>query len=489
MPARDKESRRSMLQVRILRHLQKGPVKTITELADAVKSQRPSVSRSMRLLRADGLVEQSDHSWCLTDAGLREAEEAETKLTATAEKAARTLTSSIQGLQSVAGLADSLRQQQADLHHSLRQRVADLDRLHRHTLAGPADSLRQQQAGLHHSLRQRVADFDRLHRHTLAGLADSLRQQQADLHHSLHQRVASLDSPRLNVAEAIKPLAEAQRLNLRLLDKVTEPLHTYSALAAARHNSLLLSGAMENAFALEQSALADVAKNTSTFDRLAWAWPRLSEVTRSFGRLFEEQSSTWLTQPSLPLERAQSESMVLPTATVARYTESLRWLDEAESDTPTRPLHTLSDDLGDEGLDPLLARIDPEFVKMRQGSWQTLRAGGLDRLRQAAVSQREMLSQLLRELAPDTKLPKDARGKPSTKARVRVILDCNGSIVDFVDAVVKALLEYYKQLNKFTHQNQTQEESLQAILQTGEGLIRLILVQAKLPGLEASTAG
>ena len=492
MPGRDKEGRRSMLQILILIHLQKGPVKTITDLAHAVKFQRPSVSRSMRLLRADGLIEQSDQGWCLTDAGLREAQEAETKLAAMTEKAAKSLTSSIQGLQSVADLQDARRQQQAALAHLdqanrqdvHRQQQAALEDAHRRQQAARAhldqanrqDARRQQQAALEDAHRRQQAARAHLDQ---ANRQDTRRQQQAALEDAHRRLLAAREASYLKVAEAIKPLAEAQRLNLRLLDKVTEPLHTYSDLAAARDNSLLLSGAMENTFALEQSALANLAKNTSTIDRLAWAWPRLSEVTRSFGRLFEEQSSTWLTQPSLPLERAQSESMVLPTATVTRYTESLRWLDEAESDTPTRPLHTPTDDLGDEGLDSLLARINPEFVKMRQGSWQTLRAGGLDRLRQAAVSQREMLSQLLCRLVPDTALPEGARSSPSIKTRAKIILGGSRSGADFVDAVAKALFEFYNQLNKYTHQNEKHEASLRAILQTGEGLIRLILVQAK----------
>ena len=98
MPERTRESRRSVLQVFILRHLQKGPAKTITALAEAVNSQRPSVSRSMRLLREDGLVEPSDQGWCLTDAGLREAQEAETKLAASADKAAKALAAYTRGI-------------------------------------------------------------------------------------------------------------------------------------------------------------------------------------------------------------------------------------------------------------------------------------------------------------------------------------------------------------------------------------------------------
>ena len=90
-----------------------------------------------------------------------------------------------------------------------------------------------------------------------------------------------------------------------------------------------------------------------------------------------------------------------------------------------------------------------------------------------------MVSQLLCRRVPDTALPEEARGSLSIKARVKIILGGSRSGADFVDAVAKALFEFYNQLNKYTHQNEKHEASLRAILQTGEGLIRLILVQAK----------
>ena len=463
MPGRDKERRRSMLQVRILRHLQKGPVKTITELAEALESQRPSVSRSLRLLKAEGLVKRSHRGWCLTEAGSRESQEAEMKLAAAAEKASKALMSA---------LAASTKPLTAVQHSLLASATMPLAGIQRGLLADAIKPLTAVQRSL---LASGITPLAGIQRGLLADAIKPLTAVQRSLLASGITPLAGVQRGLL--ADTIKPLAEAQRLNLRLMTEVTESLHTYPALAAARHNNLLLSGAMENAFALQQSALANLAKNTSTFDRLAWAWPRLSEVTRSFGRLFKEQSSTWLTQPSLPLERAQSQAMVLPTATVADYTASLRWLDDGETDTPPHPRHTPTDDLGDESLDLLLAKIDPEFVDMRQASWQVLGAGGKDRLRHAAVSQREMLSQLLRRLAPDTKLPVEARGKSSIKARAKVILGGSGSGADFVDAGSKAFLEHYNQLNKYTHQNETHEVSLRYLLRSIEGLIGFILVQ------------
>ena len=91
-----------------------------------------------------------------------------------------------------------------------------------------------------------------------------------------------------------------------------------------------------------------------------------------------------------------------------------------------------------------------------------------------------MLSQLLRRLAPDTKLPVEARGKPSIKARAKVILGGSGNGAKILWMLgLRRSIEHYKQLNKYTHQNETHEVSLRYLLRSIEGLIGFILVQAK----------
>ena len=61
------------------------------------------------------------------------------------------------------------------------------------------------------------------------------------------------------------------------------------------------------------------------------------------------------------------------------------------------------------------------------------------------------------------------------KARVRIVIGESKSDAEFADAIAKAVLSYYRQLNKYTHHNMKHEESLRAALHTGEGLIRFIL--------------
>ena len=66
-------SRRSSLQVLILDRLHEGPARTVSEIAAAVGAQRPSVSRSLKTLRNDNIVERTRNGWNLTSTGQEEA--------------------------------------------------------------------------------------------------------------------------------------------------------------------------------------------------------------------------------------------------------------------------------------------------------------------------------------------------------------------------------------------------------------------------------
>ena len=83
-------SRRSLLQVRILLRLKQGPARTISELAVAVGARRPSVSRSLKTLRNDELVEDGRNGWTLTLAGEEEAKRCNQELSRVADSLRRT---------------------------------------------------------------------------------------------------------------------------------------------------------------------------------------------------------------------------------------------------------------------------------------------------------------------------------------------------------------------------------------------------------------
>jgi DNA-binding transcriptional ArsR family regulator len=53
----------------ILCHLRQKPAKTVTELAERIDALQPSVSRTLHLLKRQGLVAHSDGEWHLTQEG------------------------------------------------------------------------------------------------------------------------------------------------------------------------------------------------------------------------------------------------------------------------------------------------------------------------------------------------------------------------------------------------------------------------------------
>ena len=84
-------SRRSRLQVRILLRLAQGPARTVSELAEAVGARRPSVSRSLKTLRNEMLVERRLNGWILTLAGEEEAKRRNQELFRVADSLHRTI--------------------------------------------------------------------------------------------------------------------------------------------------------------------------------------------------------------------------------------------------------------------------------------------------------------------------------------------------------------------------------------------------------------
>lgn len=84
-------SRRSRLQVRILLRLAQGPVRTVSELAEAVGARRPSVSRSLKALRSEMLVERRLNGWILTLTGEEEAKRRNQELFRVADSLHRTI--------------------------------------------------------------------------------------------------------------------------------------------------------------------------------------------------------------------------------------------------------------------------------------------------------------------------------------------------------------------------------------------------------------
>jgi hypothetical protein len=95
----------------------------------------------------------------------------------------------------------------------------------------------------------------------------------------------------------------------------------------------------------------------------------------------------------------------------------------------------------EERIAKCLSKVHPRLAQMWRGSWETLRSGSSDCLRQAAHSARETFSQLLHELAPDAAFSAEDvkahghNGRATRKMRIARILgmEAGSSRVEYID--------------------------------------------------------
>ncbi len=446
---KEKQYRRSLRQAEILMQLEEKPAKTVTDLAERMGAQRPSISRSLRLLRDQGMVSRDRKGWQLTKDGKDESAAARISLFETSKK----IKSISMRTNEIFGRMDVL----ANI-------TKNFDRL----------------IPLNDSIK--IISKNMLAPKTMkllndAALAPITANAINKIIPTVDDILTRFDTKKI-FGEVVRPLIEAQERNSILLGNLTAQTYLAGIDKIVKQNNLYLTGAIDNILTIHQAEMAKVATQVQSSIDFSWISTHLINVNQSFGHLFRDYLEK-IEIPNVPtISLSLAEEIILPAATVNYYSDSLRDLVEAETEADIPPLPDQGhEEVGDQALDTLLCEHSPDFVDMRRGSWSVLQIGSPDRLRQAATSQRELIRQLLQLLVPDIHLPEGQRQGPQIKARVRIVLETSKSDTEFIEAVVQAVFSSYNQLNKYTHQNQKHEESLIALLRTGEGLIRFILAK------------
>jgi len=427
--------RRSLLQTELILELDNLPAKTITELAIRVNAMRPSVSRSLKILQEDKILIKHNGEWQLTDHGIKEARLAKKVLSETTEKMRVIVTQTNNSLMENTKKMLSISDFQFSILNSPTVRM--IEEISKNQLA---------------TLNNIGLDFGKV--------IDSF----------------SISPDILKLNSAIEPLLKTQELNTQFVRDILSMPSFTGLEEIVKTSNFQLASAISNTLAIRQSGLIDSIRTSIDFDRL---FTQLVNVNSAHEKIFnqyvEQIKSSMVPYTSFDLVT----NVGLPIRAIASYTISIRDLFDAEAENFSEPLIQYDDDyLGDKTLDIHLSKLDSNLVEMRRGSWLTLKSNGPDYLRQSAVSQRELLRQVLEILVPSNLLPNENRQGPQIKARAKMALGLGDKDAEFVDACAKAVLIYYEELNKYTHTNEKHEESLKAILHTGEGLIRFILTKA-----------
>lgn len=518
-----------MLQMEILERLRDESAPSISALADVVKATRPSVSRSLHTLEEQGYVQREGRSWHLTEAGEAEAATAVAKLKNSAEDviglAARKFkvvdrighaTDLVPKFDEIVGLTTQSIQDTLLKHEWNALSGLDTNAMDSFISGAAASAVGDAAVNDAGTMAEQVAaatatgsvldalalsaaNLDALdsvqHSIISAGgnsvldnldTAASAAQIDDYLHHSLalnsfgaDELMSVRNSFVHSVGGAAKSLVDVQEHYASLLGLIPpmESLLPYDSIAL---QTSLLAGAMDHVVAIQQADVGMLAPHSSEMANVSSAFEQLDVVASSLSDFFRDEVEL-LRLPNVGVTVASvAEQMVLSTAPVTHYLEAAHYLYQAEMGAEEKYAPTLDDqEVGNSRLDPMLQSLDPDFVGMRRGAWLTLNSDNPDRLRQAATSQRELLSQLLRRLAPEGQAK---NGEPGSKmkARIKVVLGGSESGTVFVTNVSSAICSYYDRLNVFTHTNQKHEASLRAMLHTGEGLMELLLVNASM---------
>ena len=269
----------------------------------------------------------------------------------------------------------------------------------------------------------------------------------------------------LSLAPINEALLASQKSVLNLLsDSILQP--SISQIVAANNS------AIAEAIKSIQTLGISLGSQHRTLDAMLYpgVTTALTDVSRSFRDVTLSRSEGPGSFNEAEHRAELSRGLSIPTSSVVNFTNSLRFEvdEEFTQRTPDRALHT------DDDLDSLLRAISPVFSDMHRGAWMALRSDNPDRWRQAAISQRELVRQVLEHLSPEFEL---LEGDPQSKlkSRVRRIITDSDSTATFATDVARAVGSLYQFLSKPTHTSYRREASIQAALNAGDALLLLLL--------------
>lgn len=170
---------------------------------------------------------------------------------------------------------------------------------------------------------------------------------------------------------------------------------------------------------------------------------------------------------------------------------SLRTLQGEDADEMEEPVPILSEE--DPECMGLLASVDPRFLKMLTGAWESLKSHNPDRERHILASLRELLGNLLRHLAPDENLVPwiNAQatqnglmheGRPTRQARIRFICrnKSHSDLESFLGASIKEFAELMEVLNRLHKPDiRLSDKDMKILIYAAEAKLKFLINVAK----------
>lgn len=454
--------RRSLLQLKILVALDEVIIPTVADIADRVGAKRPSVSRSLKLLKSEGLVKRRRDGWILTKAGKKESTMLNTRVIKDLEDATQKTSRTFAEMQALMSKTDwripfgEISRAMANIERaSLTSVIGDLskaiDRSAVHDLAnalntGPA--IRD----ITQSISTRLA---------LKSLSDSF---------------GGISRSQLlpNALQDLSSVLETQKLNQTLIEhalQVTGTSHFADDLLITINRGI--ASILENT----RDAYGVVEFQTNLLDTSLFAGvsTSITGVLQSHQQLMRDFASSAMQGPNVLCDDDVWIEATVPTISVEAYTGAVsqRMGVSAEGGADKRYLAKI-----DAQVDVRLSSLGTEFVQMRHGGWQAIQGNNPDRVRHAAASHREIISQALRRLVPEEP-PEDGEPGSKLKWRARRAVSGSKSAGEFAGALAMALYGLYTYLNKPTHTNEQNDLAVAAALLAGDGLLLFLLAHGE----------
>ena len=232
--------------------------------------------------------------------------------------------------------------------------------------------------------------------------------------------------------------------------------------------------------------IACVAASGSLSAQLASLFTSASDMSLKFGAYFDDVRAAVAIRPGTRL--ALETDIVAPSRTSAIALGTVKVIGHrvggGEEEVPSPQVRTGPDHLHSH-IDTYLSRVQPRLISLWHGAWQALLSHNPDRLRQAAHSGREVLSQILHELAPDSAFSPDELkgckdGRPSRKMRVARVFGTNtdSSKVALIESQARLADEVYAILSAVAHAHDVIDEAeVAGYLMSLDGVLLILLSQ------------
>lgn len=437
----------------ILVELEREPARSIEALASRLGKLRPSVSRSLKLLQAEGLVVRERQVWRLTPEGGAEAQEARRLVRETA-----------------AGVQQAIAQAMVPASEAARAAALIVRTSHMQDAFKAINRWNSMQlaAVALPDIGRVMEQFDSS---AVVSLQRTLREA-AGIGGALQALNTSHTEA---LTRAITPLLDTQSHHAAFMAQIAESVRAPMLESVYRAVNLSLSSSIEDGFAmrgLERLRLPSIMlQDLNAFPPLDVHFPAITAsleqlLTRPIGNPGDTRAAAgagWV-------------QLAAPPMATAAYSRSLRHFleeDPAVSSSVAYP----TDDHRDE-LTSRLTRLGPGFVEKYHGMWSALEGGGPDHLRHAASSGRELIRTVLQYFVPDAELDDDERSS-LIKPRVKRLLDGSDSGATWVSHMMLGMVAYYGIFNAYAHEDRDDLESLRAMLIAADGVLLFLLVNAQ----------